>query len=212
MKTLLAATLSLAAFAAGAHEIDWKPYAGLAVTSNTYEDWIRGFPDDGGFNGGFSVDNSDEGFGVVVGIEPFQYLGFEAAYYDFGEARFVARSDGSGTTFAAGPVSETISTTVYEVNAVGRLPLPADFALFVRGGVSNNTSERTFSATVQPNTPGRDTRTDKEQVEVWGAGFEYRGWPSWRLVAAYTQRDVDMPNQTENAGIETLTLGAAYSW
>ena len=211
-RIILVAAILLGAAPASAHETEWKPYAGASLGQNQFEDWALGIPNDGVFTGG-STDEEGSGFGAFFGVEPYEYVGFELGYHDFGEARLVAQSDGSGTTWAAGPVSETLSLTSIDISMIGRLPFAGDWALFGRVGASYYDAEWTLAGTLQPATPSRGTvGENKHQSPVFGAGIEYRGLGAWSLVATYLSREFELPNQSEPAKLDSISLAAAYRW
>jgi hypothetical protein len=211
-RLIIAAALSLGATGAPAHETEWKPYAGASLAQNQFEDWSLGINDDGGFTGG-STDEEGNGFGAVFGVEPYEYLGFELGYHDFGEARLVAQSNGSGTTWEAGPVSQTLSLTSVDISVIGRLPIAGDWVLFGRAGASYYDAEWVVAGTLQPATPVRGTvGENKHQSPVFGAGVEYRGLGAWSLVASYLTRNFERPNTDEESKVDSISLSAVYRW
>ena len=209
--TLVAVVCSLGATAASAHEIDWKPYAGAAIAQNEFEDWSMGIPDDGSFTGG-SIDDESTGFVLVAGVQPYEHFGLELAVHDFGETGFVANSDGSGTTWEAGPVTQTFEMRSIDVNLVGRLPITQQWNVFGRVGISYYAAEWRFSGTMQPATPvSGQVGEQTHQEPVFGAGVQYR-FDHWGLVATWQARDFFQPNTDEASKATSISLAAAYHW
>ena len=210
---ILAVALSFGAVQASAHEIDWKPYAGAAVSQNQFDRWAIGISDDGGFNGGGSSDEKGTGLGLVAGFEPTEHFGFEVGYHDFGEAGFVAQSDGSGTTWAAGPVAHTLSFKSVDASLIGRLPVTGEWGVFGRVGISYYDAEWTLAGTLQPSTPASGTvGENKDNSPMFGAGVEYRGFGAWSLVASYLTRNFERPNTAEESKVTSISMSAVYRW
>jgi OOP family OmpA-OmpF porin len=211
MKRTIVATLCfLGATQASAHPVEWKPYAGASLAQHEFEDWVMGIPDDGGFTGG-SIDEEDTGFGLVAGVEPFEHLGFEVGFHDFGEAELVAQSNGTGSTWAAGPVTQTFSLRAIDVSLVGRLPITQEWGVFGRAGISYYEAEWRLAGTLQPSTPvSGSVGENTHQSPVFGAGIEYRGLGAWSLVASYLTREFERPNTSDASKVASISLFAIY--
>jgi hypothetical protein len=123
---------------------DWDPsfYAGMSLHQGTFEDWsVSEFTD---FTTR-SEDDSDVGFRLSGGMQIVKYLGIEASYADFGEARFTGNSDGTGP-FAPGPVQDRLQAVGYGLHLVGRLPVGGDFTVAGKAGFWSLRTEQAGSA------------------------------------------------------------------
>ncbi len=133
-KTILRVALMFALMlftqAAGARGINW--YAGAAYGDAEY-DFSAGVFDDGSLTSS-SLDDSDSGYKMLVGVGLTRAWGGEGAYIDLGEARFNGTSDGTGTLYAAGPVSRKIDTTGYSLSAVFNIVSTRSLRVFAKYG------------------------------------------------------------------------------
>lgn len=213
MKHRIAAMLLLCVGTANAHDVDWKPYAGLTATQSQFDNWsYGGGPNDGSFNSGATIDEKDVGFGVFAGIEPHDHVGLELGYYDYGEAFSGARSDGSGGVWEAGMVGETMGVTSLDLSLLGRMSFTDAWVIFGRVGVSYYEAEWVFAGTQQPSTPVRYTTIKKHQSPVFGGGVQYRGLEPCSFIVTYQSRALDVPNESDDATLDTISLSAAYRW
>jgi hypothetical protein len=160
-------------FAGAAQAADNGIYIGGAVTRtsiDTGSDFVESAPD-------FSLDDDDNGFKVIAGIRPFDWLGFEANYVDFGNIEL----NNSGATLPSGE----FELTGIDAFAVGYLSAPfidlfakagvirwdSDFA--VTGGVSNllisdsdSGTDFAYGAGVQARLGSLAARLEYERFEV----------------------------------------------
>lgn len=217
-----AAALALAACgAAGAHDgnqdarphshwwldPDFKPswYAGAGVGQSRFEGYE--LFDDGSFT---SRSNDDTGTTLRFfgGLALGKHVAVELGYADFGKASFRAQSDGSGTSWNAGPQSVKIEAETYDVSLVGRLPL-GDWALFAKVGAAWWGSAIAVSVDLQCCGPLDEALTDDGQKFTYGGGAHYDGLRPIRLVAEYGVLALE-PEIFDDASLEWVALSAAY--
>ena len=130
--TLAAGCLGLVMVASPSVAAEWYVGAGVGQTD------VPGFSlsdlDDGSLTSG-SVDETDTGWTLYGGVRLHKYLGLEADYIDLGTFRIDAVSDGTGTDFAAGPVTAAASADGFSLSALGLIPVGDNFDLFARAGI-----------------------------------------------------------------------------
>jgi hypothetical protein len=144
---------------------------GVSRTSiDTGSDFAEDAPD-------FSLDDDDNGFKVIAGMRPFDWLGFEANYVDFGNIEVGS----SGATVPGG----SFELTGIDAFAVGFLTAPfvdifgkvgairwdSDSALSV-GNIDFSSSESgtdiAYGAGIQARLGGLGARLEYERFEVDG--------------------------------------------
>ena len=158
-------------------------YAGASFAQNTFSNWS--FP--GAFNDGSFTsaqeDDRDTGLGIFAGVDFLKYFALEAGYVDFGEATFRAQSNGSGSAWAAGPVTDSLSLKGYDLNLIGKLRAFKSTALFARVGALQ-TEKRQY--TTGSKFGGAFTSDGDSTRFSYGAGIEYDGFRPLRLDAGYS--------------------------
>lgn len=129
--TLAAGCLGLVMVASPSVAAEW--YAGAGVGQTDVPGFSLSDLDDGSLTSG-SVDGTDTGWTLYGGVRLNKYLGLEADYIDLGTFRIDAVSDGTGTDFAAGPVTAAASADGFSLSALGLIPVSDNFDLFARAG------------------------------------------------------------------------------
>jgi len=81
------------------------------------------------------ADGTDNGWKFFGGFKVNRFIHAELSYRDYGQASFLAMSDGSGTIFAAGPVEGLSDTTAFSVSAMVVLPA-GRFRFFGKAGAA----------------------------------------------------------------------------
>ena len=186
---LIVCALSMS-FAGAAQAADNGIYIGGGVTRtsiDTGSDFVESAPD-------FSLDDEDNGFKVIAGIRPFDWLGFEANYVDFGNIEL----NSSGATLPSGE----FELTGIDAFAVGYLPV-AFVDLFAKAGVIRWDSESAVTGGLDDlDFSDSDSGTDF----AYGAGVQARlGSLGARL--EYERFEVD---NTEEVAM--ITLGLTYTF
>lgn len=146
---------------------------GLTRTSlDTGSDFVEGAPD-------FRLDDEDNGFKVIAGIRPLDWLGFEANYVDFGNIEV----NNTGATLPSGQFELTgidafavgyLSAPFVEIfGKVGAIRWDSDSA--VTGGVgnldfsdSNSGTDFAYGAGVGARLGSLGARLEYERFEVDG--------------------------------------------
>jgi hypothetical protein len=154
----------------------WNPagYAGAAVAMASFSDWniFSVIPNDGSL----APPNEDDaavGFRIFGGIEFLEYGALELGYADFGEASVSTRSDGSGTQWNAGPISQRLSLDALDLSLLGKLPLAGGVSLRGRLGAIHTRADESFSGSIQGSGPLQLAGSDKNGTVVLGLGLEY---------------------------------------
>jgi hypothetical protein len=142
---------------------------GVSRTSiDTSSDFVESVPD-------FSLDDDDNGFKVIVGMRPLDWLGIEANYVDFGNIEVtstgVSVPDGSFelTGFDAFAVGFLSAPFVDIFGKVGVIRWDSDSAASV-GGVDFSSSESgtdlAYGAGIQARLGSLGARLEYERFEV----------------------------------------------
>ncbi|MCE9641715.1 MAG: outer membrane beta-barrel protein [Betaproteobacteria bacterium] len=121
---------------------DWQP----AVGSTAYED-------------------IDTGFKLFGGYKFNEYFGVEGGYNYLGQYT-------ASPTSGASVGKAVIKTDAWNVFAVGTVPLPANFSLFGKLGVSSNYSKMNFSSNGGAFATN-DAGTARKTSVAWGLGGAY---------------------------------------
>jgi opacity protein-like surface antigen len=159
---------------------------GLTRTSiDTGSDFVESAPD-------FSLDDDDNGFKVIAGIRPFDWLGFEANYVDFGNIEVT----NSGATLPDG----SFELTGLDAFAVGFLSAPF-VDLFGKVGVIR------WDSDVNVGIGNLDfSESDSGTDIAYGAGLQARlGSLAARL--EYERFEVDGTDE-----VAMITLGLTYTF
>lgn len=194
-------------------EMDWSSYAGASIAQSKFDGWQLPLVDPS-FTPS-SSDDSDTGFRVFAGVEVGRYLGLELGYADFGEVSRRLQNDGSGSFFAAGPVTDSLSLEAYDLTLVGRLPLTANLALLGKAGLFWWDSSYRLDGTAQCCGPGTYFRDSEDGSDaVYGAGVRYERFRPWVAVAEYTRGDFDGESLGARLDreVETLALSLSYKF
>jgi len=195
-------------------ELDPSWYAGVSAGQTTFKDWSFGNDANDGSFTSRSQDDRETGWRVFAGVDLGRYLAIELGYADFGEATFRAQSDGSGSVFAAGPVTESVTLEAFDLALLGKLPLTEELALFGKVGVFQWESTYDASATFQCCGPLAFGQSDDHTDLSYGAGVQYDGFRPLRVVAEYIEADFSDKSPTgptfDDRQVEGFTLSLAY--
>lgn len=116
-----------------------------------------------------STDKIGTGGKVYVDWQPWDYVGFEAAYTDLGKNSFRATSSG-GPSWLAGSIGTDHEAHGWELSLFTRVPVSDRLTLLLRGGAYGWNSTQTYyengGAIV---TEDKSSGTDL----TYGVGFEY---------------------------------------
>jgi hypothetical protein len=175
MKSALLVCAFLLSMAGAVEAADTGFYLGGGVTRtsiDTGSDFVEDAP-------GFSLDDDDNGFKVIAGIRPLDWLAFEANYVDFGNIEVSS----SGATVPSGE----FELTGFDVFAVGFLSAPFidvfgkvgairwDSDSAVTGGLGNvdfrssdSGTDLAYGAGVQARLGSLAARLEYERFEVDG--------------------------------------------
>lgn len=155
-----------------ARETGW--FVGGAHGEADYHASVADF-DDGSIVSG-ETDSHELGWKAFGGYRFNRWLSVELGYVelqnDFDEPTFRGRSNGAGSRFASiddGPVSVGYSPSGVFVEAVGSVPLGANFYVFGKAGLFDWRNE-----TVVLDLDGLTVRHENGVDPVVGAGIEYR--------------------------------------
>lgn len=154
-------------------------------------------------------DDKDTSFAVFGGVEFLKYLALEAGYSDFGEVSFAAQSDGSGSFFNAGPVTESMAVTATSLSALVRIPLIARSSLVLRGGAQHWRRETTVRADLQGSGPFANDDQHAGTDLLYGGGLDFDPLPSLRLRASYTRSSVENWSEAE-ISVTSMEASVAY--
>ncbi|GIU22321.1 OmpA family protein [Shewanella schlegeliana] len=156
--------------------------AGLMHYQNACESWS------------ISCDGDDVGFGGFAGYQAWQYLGFETAYLDLGEAVAHYSESGVNNTY-------TGSMKGWEISAVTRFSLSESFELFAKAG----------SLYWDGDNRGPHSRnSDSDWAPMLGAGVEYQLAPSWVARLEYQYIDSLGSELIGGSNGHLTTLGISY--
>ncbi len=192
---LIFALMTFSQFA-GARGLTW--YAGAAYGDAEY-DFSAGAFDDGSLTSS-SLDDSDSGYKVLVGLGLTRTWGVEGAYIDLGEAKFDATSDGTGTIYSAGPVSQKMEATGYSLSAVFNIVSTRSLRVFAKYGYFQWESEIAAVNALGP-IGGDDDGSDT----VYSFGAEYTLYKKFAVRGEWEQfKDVGPGD------LELVSLGAVY--
>ena len=161
-------------------------YLGAGITRTSFDtssDFVQDAPDD------FSIDDDDNGYKIIAGIRPLDWLAIEANYVDFG-------SVASGDDVLGGE----FELTGIDAFAVGFLPLPFVDIYGKLGAIR-------WDADARVNVGGSSFSDSESGTDIaWGAGVQARlGSLAGRL--EYERFEVD---DTEE--IAMITLGLTYTF
>ena len=153
-----------------------KLYLGGSVGQSSADITLNDI-DDGSITGGM-VDDSDTTYKAFVGFRLFKFFALEADWIDLGMASIDATSDGTGTDYAAGPVTATAMVDGYRVSALGVVPLGKRFSVFGRVGYFAWDSSDEITDSV-----GTIADSDSDEEEFYGAGLmiKFKGALSIRI-------------------------------
>lgn len=187
-------------------------YAGVSIAQSRFTDWsVARSLDDGSY---VSAGEDGEDTGVrVFGAVEFGYVGVELGYADLGEASYAARSDGSGSTWAAGAIRESMAVAAYDLSLIGRLPIGETWAVFARVGRFVYRVDGRISGTDQVNGPFSYRASENGDEMLYGGGFEYR-MPAWRLIASYQVADTEnaLVGGSRPPEVASVSLSIARVW
>ncbi|GIU41732.1 outer membrane protein A [Shewanella sairae] len=141
-----------------------------------------------------TCERNDLGFGAFAGYQAWQYLGFETAYLDLGEA--VAKYSESG-------VSNTYTGSMkgLELSAITRFSLSENLELFAKAGSFYWDGE---------NRGPNSYHSDSDWAPMLGAGVEYKFSPSWVARLEYQYIDSLGSELIGGSNGHLTTLGISY--
>jgi len=190
MRSALFVCALLMSFAGTAQAADNGIYIGGGVSRtsiDTGSDFVESAPD-------FSLDDEDNGFKVIAGIRPFDWLGFEANYVDFGNIEV----NNSGATLPSGE----FELTGIDVFAVGYLSAPF-VDLFGKVGAIRWDSDAAVTGGVgNLDFSDSDSGTDL----AYGAGLQAR-FGSLAARLEYERFEVDGTEE-----VAMISLGVTYTF
>jgi len=88
------------------------------------------------------ADGKDSSWKIFAGFNVFSFVRAEFDYRDYGQVSFSAMSDGSGTTYAAGPVDGIADTSAVSIAGLAVFDA-GKFKLFAKSGISRWRTETT---------------------------------------------------------------------
>jgi len=188
MRSALFVCAAVMSFAGIAEAADNGIYIGGGLTRtsiDTGSDFVESAPD-------FSLDDDDNGFKVIAGMRPFDWLGFEANYVDFGNIEVTS----TGVTVPGG----SFELTGIDVFAVGFLSAPF-VDIFGKVGAIRWDSDSAV------NVGGLDFDDSDSGTDIaYGAGVQARlGSLAARL--EYERFEVDNTDE-----VAMITLGLTYTF
>jgi hypothetical protein len=221
-KTILGVALLCATFAGGVFAADeqcgcdhghshvkWNPsfYAGASLSQSTFERWGSLDFNDGSYTSS-AGDEDGTGYRAFTGVDFLGYVALEVGYADFGQARFNAQSDGSGSLWSAGPISSQFELRGFDLRLAGKLPIYRGLKLVAQTGLLVWQRESSASGDVQGS--GAFAYQDSARGEdiLFGGGLEYDGWQSLRLGATY--QFVQPGEGFRDPDIKTLAIALGY--
>ncbi|HUR41247.1 MAG TPA: hypothetical protein VM240_08765 [Verrucomicrobiae bacterium] len=215
MKTIRAVLAALALFTTGAagadcdehSHLNWNAQwdAGAAVMYDRFGDPSL---DDGSLTT-TREDEADIGYRVFVGVGFLQYFGIELGHADYGEARFDSQSDGSGSLWAAGPVTTTVSVEGTDLSVLGRVPISSQLNLVLSLGVLNYKAGNVVAGTTQITGPDGVTDSIRDRSPIYSARLEYLGLSPLRVGVSYGRTETNSIFGSEFP-LESLALSLAY--
>lgn len=141
-----------------------------------------------------ACEGNDVGFGAFAGYQAWQYLGFETAYIDLGEAVANYSESGVNNTY-------TGSMKGWELSAVTRFSLSENLELFAKAGSfywdGDNRGPNSY-------------RSDSDWAPMVGAGIEYKLSPSWVARLEYQYVDSLGSELIGGSNGHLTTLGISY--
>ncbi len=130
----------------------------------------------------------------------------EAGYVKFGDSTYITTVSGVGSA------NETLSSSSFQVAAVGTYPINAKFSLFGKLGFANNKINYSYSDTLGGTNNGSGTKTDV----MYGIGGQYNINSKWGIRVQYEdfgKTQVSCVNCTgENIGLSMLSIGGVYTF
>lgn len=189
---------------------NWQPraYAGAApLLGHHTDDFVL---QDGSLTT-TSHDQTSTGYRVLAGLDFLGYMAVELGYSDPGEGSYAAQSDGSGWTWAPGPLALRWSVTGFDLSLVGKVPIYRELAAFLQVGAFRFESETSFSATVQSFGAVDGVWSDTGVGGLYGAGLQYDAFDALRARLAFSFYDYSGDEFIRNeAAVESVSLALAY--
>lgn len=172
------------------------PFVGAVAGIARGDDFIASNND--GSLAGISADKSDTAWTVFGGYS-FGYFGVEAGYRDFGSQSFTATSDGSGDSWAEGPVGTEIDQDGWYFGVNGQYPIAPRWTLFASVGILRWKTTETFTEPF-----GKSVDEDSGSSMTVAAGVEYDlgQEEKWSLRAQASRDELD------NDGNVVMSAGA----
>ena len=230
MRSQALGLIALAAVTAGcaSNPGSWDPasiaqephiYAGGQVGQSKYKDDIQDV--DAGLQASLGVpilsststlDDSDTGFGAVLGYRLSPFFGAEASYYRLGKENY--NSNLVGNVSGVGPTPITASfqakTTGFGVSGLAFLPIKQNWEIYGRGGLLLANTDLDTSVTALGTTNGFSTSADSSDFFV-GVGASYYYKEQWDVRVEF-QRFLDIGNDdTGEVDIDLIGLQVLYS-
>lgn len=199
-------------------------YAGASIGSATYDDdqqardaTIQSAFTDFGLtvsNFSSSTDDSDLGYGAVLGYRFSSFFATEIAYLDLGKFKYNASLNASGGVLGPQVVPSTVDLNVnvdgVGVSLLGFLPLTEEWELYARGGLlfSNTEVRSNFNLGGQEN-PGDFAGNSEDLFASLGASYRWGEAYTFRLEY---QRYMDVGNDdTGETDVDFVGLQVMYS-
>lgn len=135
---------------------------------------------------GFELDSDDNGFKLIAGFRPLDFLGFELNYVDLGKPQDTI-----------GGVDVEIDANGIDAFAVGFLPLPF-MDLFLKAGL--------ISWDAEASVEGFGSVSDSGEDFAWGAGAQLR-FGSVAVRAEYEQFEI-----SDVDDVNLISLGLTWTF
>lgn len=186
--------------------------AGATLTASSFDDWSfasDSFGNDGSYTSS-SEDRSDVGYRVHGGLDFLKYFGVEFGWSDLGDASFRAQSNGTGSIWDAGTVTESMGADAADVTLIGRLDLGVDTAVTARVGMLRWEVDRRLTGTYLGG-PYDARESDKGSDLQYGVAAEYAGLKPLRFVLGYSRAELDVDTGVgKPVTLSSFWISAAY--
>lgn len=190
--------------------VTWS--VGATLASNSFDDWSfasDGFGNDGSYASS-REDRSSVGYRLHAGLDFLKYFGVEMGWSDLGDASFRGQSDGTGSIWDAGPVSESIEAQATDVTVIGRLDFGVDTAVTARVGMLRWDVDRRLTGTYLGG-PYDTRESDKGSDLQYGVAAEYAGIKPLRFDLGYSRAELDVDTGLgKPVTLSSFWISAAY--
>lgn len=231
--SLLSAAISAVTLATPAFAADSGWYLGLGAGQSTTSDWVSkndaldaldftatemGVTD---FSGTTHAASDDSGTSVKVfgGYQYTPYFAVELGYTDLGENTAKASASGDFTIppdvlTGTASIKATGETSVYTLDAIGRLNATTWLTLFARAGVYQADTELTVKATIADSTgslSGSDSVDDSNSGFHFGAGIDLHITQNVAIRAEWERFD-SVEFEGDEVDIDNMSVSAIYTF